>query len=155
MLVLVLGVGNRTRGDDGAGPCIAEQVAALALPGVEVVVEAEPLALIEIMAGHDVVVLVDAVAPQGDAGRVHVWDGDSLPRGRAMRAVGSHGMGVRDALELAGALHSLPSRLTVVGVEGESFDVGAPLSEAVRGSLGEAVQAVRDAVHRHLLWPTH
>ena len=37
--MLVLGVGNPTRGDDGAGPCVAEQVAALGLPGIEVVVE--------------------------------------------------------------------------------------------------------------------
>lgn len=143
--MLVLGVGNRTRGDDGAGPCVAEQVAALGLPGVEVVVESEPLALIELMAGHDVVVVVDAVSAQGDPGRIHVWPVDSLPVRGTGRAIGSHGLGVRDAVELARALGRLPDRLTVVGVEGESFEVGTPVSEPVRERLGEAVQTVRKA----------
>ena len=143
--MLVLGIGNRTRGDDGAGPYVAEHIAALGIPGVEVVVESEPLALVEIMAGHEVVVIIDAVSAQGDPGRVHVWPVGSLPLGRTGRAIGSHGLGVRDAVELARALGCLPTRLTVVGVEGETFEVGAPVSEPVREHLAEAVQAVREA----------
>jgi hydrogenase maturation protease len=91
---------------------------------------------------HDEVVVVDAVSPQGDPGRVHVWQVDALPAGRAGQAIGSHGLGVHDAVELARALGCLPSRLTVVGVEGTCFEVGAPLSEPVRAHLDEAVQVV-------------
>lgn len=144
--MLVLGVGNRSRGDDGAGPCVAEHVAALGIPGVEVVMESEPLALIEAMAGHDAVVIIDAVSAQGDPGRVHVWPVDSLPSGRPGPALGSHGLGVQDAVELARALGCLPSRVTVVGVEGETFEVGAPLTEQVRERLAQAVQAVSEAI---------
>lgn len=145
-MTLVLGIGNRTRGDDGAGPCVAEHVAALGLPGVEVIVEREPLALVEILDSHDVVVIIDAVSAQGDPGRVHVWPIDSLPAGRAGPPIGSHALGVRDAVELARALGSLPARLTVVGIEAETFEVGAPLSRPVRDHLGDAVQAVREAL---------
>ena len=139
---LVVGIGTRTRGDDGIGPRVAEQVAALALPGVRVVTDGEPLALIDLFYQQDDVVVVDALLPQGEPGRVCVWRADSLPAGRAGRFLGSHGVGVLEAVGLAHALDQLPARLTVVGVEAETLEAGAPLSGSVLDHLGEATQAV-------------
>jgi len=49
---------------------------------------------------------------------------------------------VAEAVELARALGRLPRRLTLVGVEAQAVDLGAPLSAPVRDSVDDAVDAV-------------
>lgn len=64
--VLVLGYGNPSRGDDGAGPALAERLASLAVPGVTV--ETDYQLSIEhaaLAAEHDVVVFADAATDLG------------------------------------------------------------------------------------------
>ena len=142
MSALVVGIGNRSRGDDAVGPEVAEHVAALGVPGVEVVVHDEPLALVEHLGLHDEVVVVDAVGPHGEPGRVHVVHVGSAPLRGDSPVLGSHGLGVAEAVELARTLDRLPRRLTIVGVEGASFDLGAPMSEQVRTRVDEAARIV-------------
>ncbi len=144
MSALVVGVGNRTRGDDAAGPEVAARVAALGLPGLEVVVHDEPLALVEHLAAHDHVVVVDATAPRRTPGAVRVVHVGPTPLRPGTPAVGSHGLGVAEAVELARALGRLPARLTVVGVEGRAFGAGTEMSAEVRDRLDDAVRAVLD-----------
>ncbi len=140
-MALVVGVGNRDRGDDGFGPMVAARVAALGLPDIGVVVQSEPLDLVEHLAEHDDVVVVDAVRTGGTPGTllVQVVGARGLPR---RPEVGSHGLGVADALELARALGTLPGRVTVVGVEAPELRPGTPLSAPVRERLDDAVRAV-------------
>lgn len=139
---LVVGIGNPSRGDDAVGPEVASRVARLDLAGVEVVVYSEPLALVEHLASREDVVVVDATSPRGAAGCVHVVRVGSAPLRHDSSRFGSHGLGVAEAVELARALGRLPRRLTLVGVEAGSFEMGAPLSAQVRGRLDDAVQAV-------------
>ena len=139
----MVGIGNRARGDDGVGPRVAERVVALDLPGVRVLTEADPLDLVDVLAAHDDVVVVDALAPQGHPGRVVVWGIDGpWPAGRGGLPVGSHGIGVLEAVELARALGGLVARLTVVGVEAGTLETGATLSDPVTEHLDEATRAV-------------
>ena len=127
---------------------MAARVAALGLPDVEVVAHEEPLALLDHVAQHDEVVVVDAAAPRDDPGRVDIWvvaaGSDSLPRPPV--TLGSHGLGVADAVELCRALGQLPERLTIVGIEAASFVPGAPLSGSVSARLDAAVRVVVDVL---------
>jgi Ni,Fe-hydrogenase maturation factor len=69
---LVVGVGNPTRRDDGAGYAVAERIAALDLPGVEVQTTQQlQLELTEDFARFDRVVVVDA-SVGGDPVRIRV-----------------------------------------------------------------------------------
>jgi hydrogenase maturation protease len=111
-----------------------------------VVVLNEPVALVEQFDTHDHVVVVDAIDPRGHPGRVQVRDVSSAPLRRDPPALGSHGFGVADAVELARALGRLPKRLTLVGVEARTFQLGAPLSPRVYDSLDDAVAAVVTAL---------
>jgi hydrogenase maturation protease len=143
--MLVLGIGNSMRGDDGVGPAVAARVAGLGLPGVEVVTDGEPTSLLDHLgqpSPPDVVVVVDATAPGPEPGRVRVHQVGPERLVRPGPASGSHGLGVADVVELARALGLLPGRLTLVGVEAESMRLGEGLSEAVRRSVGDAVRAV-------------
>lgn len=147
MSALVVGVGNVARGDDAVGPLVAARVTRLGLPNVEVVVHDEPLALVDHLATHDDVVVVDAVmSRRGGPGTVHVVRVGSAPLRSDSSAWGSHGLGVAEAVELARALGRLPQRLTFVGVEAQVLDVGAPMTDRVQDSLDAAVRAVLGAL---------
>ena len=141
---LLVGVGNRLRGDDGVGLEVAHRVAGLHLDGVDVVV-AEPLDLVDLLVGHQQVVVVDAARPDGEPGRVrvHAVDADAI---EDRRDASTHGIGVGQALELARAFGGLPERLVVVTVEAHRVDVGAGLSEPVEAAVDQAVAAVLAAL---------
>ena len=108
----------------------------------------DPTALLDLWSGHDPVVVVDAVSSGVPAGTLHHLEtGDASPplpesawsdTGRG----GTHAFGVATAVELARALHRLPARLVVVGVEAAGFDYGAPLSDAVAEAVDAAVARV-------------
>ncbi|RYP83040.1 hydrogenase maturation protease [Nocardioides guangzhouensis] len=144
--MLLVGIGNPDRGDDGVGPVVADRVAALDLPGVEAVTEAAPLAVVERLQRTDgcaALVVVDATRPGPEPGRVRVLTVGTEPlAGLGPAPASSHGLGLSEALELARALGVLPPRVTVVGIEAGSVAVGAGLSDAVRASVDDAVAAV-------------
>jgi hydrogenase maturation protease len=142
---LVVGLGQRERGDDAIGPAVAAALAAQRLPGVRVIEHEDPVRLLEEWDGADLVVVVDAVRSGQRPGMVRVLDArDPLPR--RVAGGGTHAFGLAAAVELARALGRLPPRLVIVGVEAGHFGIGEPLSPAVAAALGPAVRAVAAAV---------
>ncbi len=154
---LVVGLGSTERGDDAVGPTVARAVAALGLPGVRVVEHEDPTALLDLWSGHDPVVVVDAVSSGVQAGTLHRLEtGDASPPlpGSAWSDTGrggTHAFGVATAVELARALHRLPARLVIVGVEAR-LRPRRPLSEAVAAALDAAVARVLSELGRRG-WP--
>jgi hydrogenase maturation protease len=130
-------VGNRLRGDDGAGPAVASALGARTVAG-------EPLALLHAWDGADAVVLVDAVRTGAPPGTIHRFDASEAPLPAELGgAASTHALGIGEAIELARALGRLPARVIVVGIEGERFELGDELSAAVAGVVGEAAARVR------------
>ncbi len=145
--MLLLGVGNPLRGDDGVGPEVAARVARLGLPGLEVATEIDPLALLDHLGNppaHESIVVVDATTPNGEPGRVRVHRVDARRLAARDSPFGSHGLGVAHAVELARALGLLPERLILIGVEAESTRLGDGLSAAVLAAVDSAVRAVTE-----------
>ena len=151
---LVVGLGSPDRGDDAVGVAVAERVASLGPSGVDVLVHEDPTDLVELWSGRSVAIVVDAVCSGARAGTVHVLEtgaagGRLLPSTWAATGRGgTHALGLATAVELARALHRLPPRLVVVGVEGAGFDHGAPLSPEVADAVSGAVAAVVKALAR-------
>lgn len=149
---LVLGVGSPDRGDDGVGPVVALRVAAARLPGVEVEVCEDPTSLVHRWAGHDTAVVVDAVSSGGDPGSLLVLETGQQHAPFADRAWvrtgrgGTHALGLAAAVELARALGTLPRRLVLVGVEGESSEYGVGLTPAVEAAVAPAFGAVLEVL---------
>jgi hydrogenase maturation protease len=128
---LVIGLGNRLRGDDAIGLEVAEALAGA--PGVRAIAhEGEPVDLLELWSGASEVAVVDAVAGERP-GRIHRLSSAEAGAG-AWRAApaSSHAIGLADVLELAAALGRLPGRLEVIGVEGDSFGTGTEPGARVR-----------------------
>jgi hydrogenase maturation protease len=139
---LVIAVGNVFRGDDGVGPELAGRVRALDLPRVVVVEALGDVGLIDAWAGHDSVILLDAVHSGAAPGTVIRRDLIAAPLPRDWFRLSSHQLGVADAVELGRTMARLPSRLVFVGIEGERFDSGIGLSPRVAASLDNAARIV-------------
>jgi hydrogenase maturation protease len=135
----VFACGNAHRGDDGAGPAVAERLGQL---GIEVgMAGGDPLTLLDYWNPTDKVILIDATVTGAPVGTIRVWD--SLPAYiPGSTTASSHGFDLRKAIELAQALGRLPARLRMYGIEAGRFDAGAPICSRVE----EAIEAVVDRI---------
>ncbi len=141
--ILLLAVGNRLRGDDALGPRVLALLEGQLPAGVRVVEHSgEPSGLIELLASSSSCLLVDALAAGAAPGSLRRWDarGGSLQGVELRRS--SHSLGVHEAIELARALGRLPSRLVVLGLEGQQYELGRSLSEPVEKALPQLAAAI-------------
>ena len=148
--IVVAGIGNLMRHDDGAGPQVARRVAELAKEGGPVTALAsplgEPLDLLGSWDGADLAIVVDAVRSGAPPGTLTLdWLGapgglDPLPGDG--RSPSTHGLGVADVYRLASAIGQAPPRVAVVGIEGQDFSHGEGLSAAVEAGIGEGVNVI-------------
>lgn len=147
--VVVVGMGNVYRGDDGVGLVVAERVRAAAPAGVRVLeCEQEPTRLLDAWQGAEAVVVVDAVAPMRDPGLLHRYDATGEPLPAQVFRSSTHAFGVGDAIEVGRALGRLPAQVIVYGIEGQSFDLGSSLSPPVAAAVEPAAAAVLADVRR-------
>ena len=146
--VVVIGVGNEFRRDDGAGLAVVTSLRDRVPPGVELVLtDGEPTRLIEAWTGAALAVVVDAVrAEPPQPGRVHRFVLDR-PRSGVARTASSHGFGFDDAIALALALDRMPGRLIVHAIEAADLAQGTGLTPAVAAAVGRVATAVLDDIH--------
>jgi hydrogenase maturation protease len=143
---VVIGIGNPDRGDDAVGLVVAAMVRDAAPAGVTVTeLDGDQLGLLDAWDGAADVYVVDATCSGGEPGSVCRFDA-AAPLAHRFAHRGTHLFSLADVLELARALDRLPARLTGYGIEGASFDIGAPLS----ASAEAAAAAVAGQILREL-----
>jgi hydrogenase maturation protease len=136
----LIGVGNRFRGDDGAGLEVASRLRMTHPPGCRILEEeGEPGSLIEDWALVREALVVDAVSTGAEPGTLHRFDATAEPLPVELFRSSTHALGIADAVELARELERLPPRLAVYGIEGESFETGEGLSPAVEATVDKLV----------------
>jgi hydrogenase maturation protease len=144
--VLVIGVGNELRADDGAGRAVVERLAGdERLAGVRTQSVRQLLPdLAPDVAAARLVVFVDAaidVAP----GRVAVGTPAAATPGSF-----SHHMTPSALLELTRALYAAAPRAVEVRIGAASVELGDPRSPSVEAAITTAVEAVAAIVAGHL-----
>lgn len=145
--LLVLGVGNRFRRDDGVGPFLADRLRGRLPDWVEV--RSGPLdmpGLVELLASADEVLLLDAVRSGAPAGTLHRLDGPGEAFAGSDERCSTHGFGAAAALALARALGQAPPVVRIVGIEGEEFGHGEGLSRAVERAATALVPELLEAL---------
>ena len=136
--ILVIGYGNELRGDDAAGPRVAEAVDAWNRDDTRVVVSHQLLPeLAEDVATARVVFFVDASLEVDDVVMERLE-----PRGTAVMLPHTGEPGA--ILDLAQVVYGqVPGEAWLVHVPVEQFDLAAPLSERTRQGVEGAVAAIR------------
>jgi len=139
---LLIGLGNELRGDDAAGLLVARAARGREHGGIEVVeAGGEPVDLLAAWDGAGAVVVADAVASGAEPGAIHLLDAAAGPLPAPFAAPSTHALGLAEAVELGRALGRLPSRLTVFGIEGETFTAGAEPTAAVLAAVAAVAEA--------------
>ncbi|NDL59664.1 hydrogenase maturation protease [Phytoactinopolyspora mesophila] len=145
--IVVIGVGNDLRRDDGLGPTVIRRLGRCTLPHVTLAVcDGEPSRLLELWSGADLAIVVDAV--QNDParpGHLHEIIVDR-PVAANQARTSSHGLGVGEAVELALTLDRMPRRLVILAVEGADFSVGQGLTPAVVATLDRLTHLINQEI---------
>ncbi len=134
--MLVIGVGNTYRGDDGAGPAVIALLRAEELPGVRLLeCDGDCSALLDSWHETDAVILIDAVSSGARPGMIFRFDAlaQALPLEVSFQS--THAFGVAEALALGRTLGQLPSSLILYAIQGENFATGIGLSLEVESAV--------------------
>jgi len=147
--ILVIGIGNEYRSDDGVGLVVARGLRAKNLPGVLVTESSgDGVALMEVWEAASAVILIDAVSSGTASGTIYRFDAPTQPLPMGVSFHSTHAFGVAEAIGLAGALQQLPPCLIMYAVEGESFSAGVGLSPEVAEAAQRVVEQVTHDVQR-------
>ena len=147
MTVVVIGVGNDSRGDDAAGLEVARCVRQRRRLAVRTC-SGDALELLELWQGASAAVVVDGVRSNSPPGTIHRLDASSGPLPETLRGASTHSFGVAGAIELARALWRLPESVIVYGVEGCRFGREPGLSPAVAAAIEPLTRSVLEEAGR-------
>ncbi|SFH42825.1 hydrogenase maturation protease [Modicisalibacter xianhensis] len=140
----VIGIGNRQRGDDAAGPDVVSRLCGTLPAQVEVVEHGGEMAsLLALFEQAAAVYLVDACVSGAPPGTLRRFDVAAAPLPSEMTTVSTHGLGLSEAIEMARTLGQLPARSVVYVIEGQSFEPGASLAPTVAKAVINASRQLR------------
>ncbi len=148
-VVLVLGLGNPLRGDDGVGARVVAELERRGLPeGVKALDGGiGGLDLLQIVEGWERVVIVDAAEVGGETGEIAPgqfvrFSPDQAHLSEAAEHFSPHHAGLAEVLALARALERRLPRIVVFGVQPKQVGWGQGLSPDVENALPPLVDAV-------------
>jgi len=141
MKILVIGVGNDIRGDDGVGLEVARALLDLSPPDVTVIeATGEGTALMEAWKGYERVILIDATQSGSAPGDIHHFKAHQEPLPARFFHYSTHAFSVAEAVEMARALGELPPEVIIYGIEGENYTAGEGLSPEVERAASLVVE---------------
>jgi len=146
MRMLVLGVGNPLMSDDGVGLCVLEALSGRQ-PALEDVdyVDAGTLSLLLLPRFEhcDALLVLDAAQLGGTPGDLRVLHGTDMDAFFRNARGSVHEVGIRDLLDAARLMGTLPSRRAFVGVQPQRVAIGSSLSPSLYGSIAPAAAHAR------------
>lgn len=149
--ILLIGIGNEFRTDDGLGLWTVRELRRRGLPGVGLLERSgEGMALLDAWEGASCVMLIDAVCSGSTPGDVIRIDCHRERVPHSLFRSSSHTFGVSEAIELSRSLGSLPGVVLLYGIEGGSFAPGRGLSDAVLRSIPDLIARIEDDI-AHLM----
>jgi hydrogenase maturation protease len=137
--VILIGLGNAFRRDDGIGTEILKRLPEV--PGQYC--EGDPLRLMAALDGESRALIVDAVEGS-QPGRIHRWDWKHVPQEFLRPRLSSHGMSLLEALALMEQSNRLPESVVIYGVVGQDFGWGEGFSPEVASAMDGLEEAVRE-----------
>ena len=152
--VLIAGIGNIFRGDDGFGVAVAARLARTALPlnvrAVDFGIRGFDLVL-ELLTGHDVTIFVDTISRGGAPGTLYLIEPELSELAETSMVENAHGLDPVRVLSIAKRMGAPETRVLVVGCEPATLEDDSGrlgLSEAVEAAVGPAIEMIQSIIHR-------
>lgn len=148
--VLVLGLGNPLRGDDGIGPRVIEALEKRGLPDSVETLDAGTggLDLLRVIEEQDRVVIVDAADVGKQPGQFVRFTPDQVLLSEATERFSFHHAGLAEVFSLTRALGRPLPPVVIFGVQPEDVGWRQGLSPAVEAGLPALIDAVLEEIGR-------
>jgi hydrogenase maturation protease len=141
--ILLIGIGNEYRSDDGIGLNVIRALKARELSHTVLVESSgDGAELIEMFSTARMVIVIDAVSSGGKPGAIYRFDAlkNTIPAQLSFQS--THVFGLAESIELARVLDQLPPSLIVYAIEGENFSTGVGLSSKAKVAVRKVVEQV-------------
>ena len=141
--LLVVGVGNLLRGDDGVGVHAIQALQKDPIPGVAMVeIGTAILHGLSFVEAADRVLVVDAAKASQAPGTIYLFDATEATETKAVSSI--HALGLREAMRFLSRAE--PPPVTVIGVEPLALDYRMELSAPVQAALPQVVALARETL---------
>ncbi len=153
--VLIAGVGNLLRQDDGFGVVVAQRLAPMSLPAGVVArdygIRGVHLAF-ELLSGVGTLLVIDALARGADPGTLCLFE-PALDDVEGAAAGDAHGMDLPQVFASVRSMGGELPRVLLVGCEPAVLDDGIGLSAPVERAVTPALGLIRELLHGELASP--
>jgi len=151
MRILVAGVGNRLRRDDGFGPRVVDLLSELSLPeNVELRdVGTAGLTIATDLSDYDAAIFLDTMDVEGEPGRLYkaeVEIGETVDDVGELARMTLHEVGLEGLLRFSSAIGTLPPKVILIGCKPKVLSAGIGLSPEVEMAAERAVDMVLDTL---------
>lgn len=141
----VIGCGNPNRRDDGAGPAVIAALRQVDLPDSVHLFDAgtDGMGVMYAAKGASHLILVDARAPEGEAGAIYDVPGDFL-EAQPPQSFNLHDFRWDHALFAGKKIYgdAFPKQVKVFLIEAADLDLGLGLSEPVEGAVAKVAARI-------------
>jgi hydrogenase maturation protease len=135
--ILLAGIGNSIRKDDGIGPYICKKIEKFKMQGLTTAIYHQlHTELVEEFLKYDYVIIADA-AVEGEAVAFYPLTNEQINP-----VASSHHVNASLLVSLARQLYNKELHMMVCSVRGENFDMGESLSDAAKNNADQAVSII-------------
>jgi len=128
--VCVIGIGNRLKGDDAAGPELIDRLTGRSrFHCLDTGVAPENYLEKIVQTAPDTILLVDAMNFGGEAGSCRLFPADQITEG----GLSSHALSLRMTCDYL--QQRISARIFILGIQPAQVNMNRPLSEAVRAGV--------------------
>ncbi len=149
--VVIFGIGNEYREDDGAGIFVAHLLEKIPFKNCYIFSnQGETLSLLDQWTGAPLAIVIDAVQADLKPGTILTLNGFSEISRESWNGFSSHSIDLPALLALARELNQLPSELRIIGIVGQKFGYGRYLTPEVEDACVQVAKEIAQLVTDHL-----
>jgi hydrogenase maturation protease len=141
--LLVLGIGNILLSDEGVGVRVIEAMKVMTLPDNVELLDGGTgtLDLLDILAGRDRIIVIDAVKGGSEPGAVYRFTPADLATAN-LTPLTAHQVGLLEVLSIAELTGDMPVNIVIFGIEPKILDWGLELSPEVAAVIPKVIELI-------------
>ena len=149
--VLIIGIGNLLRSDDGVGLHVIETLRKEDLSdNVDLMDGLSGLDILDVIEGYDRIIIIDAIQTGGEPGTIHKLSLEDLKAKHTLHSYSTHlNMDFPTVLELGRKLfpEKIPEDITIIAVEAEDITtISDKCTPQVEKAVPEVVQLIKKLI---------
>ena len=147
--ILIVGIGNPFRSDDGAGWAVIDALEGQLPEGIRLCKQRGEISeLMDVFAHYPIVYLVDACQCKDPVGSWQRIDALEHPLLVEALHTSTHGFGVAQAVAMARNIQQIPSQLIIYAISANKYHIHDALSPPVASAIPAVARAITEDIHQ-------